>query len=200
MAVERFSLIGFNVKISAYYWFGLIALLWGSHFSLASICAYYNYQALTKTETYCTYLVAGYCWPVFYINIIYFYTSFTAVVVCYFGIMIVKIKQCLNQINYNIPKETAYSELRSTLAKSFVNIFVYFLTYCGKVYVVAYEMKTGKRRSLELDVASLILISYTNVANALILLYMNTEVRSNFVDMLMGIKSKIFNRSSDRGE
>jgi hypothetical protein len=108
--------------------------------------------------------------------------------------MAFKIKQCLNQIQLNVPKEKVYKELRSTLVKSLINIFIYYLVFSGKVFVYIYEATTGKKRGIEADIASNLLISYTSIANALILLYMNTEVRKNLFERLKSAKSILFDR------
>ncbi|KXN71071.1 family A G protein-coupled receptor-like protein [Conidiobolus coronatus NRRL 28638] len=193
VAIERYLLICFNIKFSAKIWFGLIALIWSGQLATSLSCAYYDFIVITKTETYCTIKGIGPCLPGFYIGVILAYSSFATVVFCYFGIMIFKIKQCLNQINLNVPKEKVYKELRSTLAKSIINIVIYFLVFGMKLYVFTFELVTGKKRSMELDLVSLILISYTEVANALILLYMHAEVRTNLLNMLKTLKSKLFN-------
>jgi hypothetical protein len=194
MAIERCSLVCFNIKLSAYFWFGLLASLWIVQLSFASVCAYYNYNMLTRTETYCTFSVFGACKPTYFVSLSLFYISFFSISICYFGIMAFKIKQCLNQIQLNVPKEKVYSELRSTLAKSLINILIYYLVFSGKVFIYTYETITGKKRTLEIDIVSHLLVSYTSVANASTLLYMNSEIRKNLFTMLKNAKSKLFDK------
>jgi hypothetical protein len=194
MAIERFLLICFNIKLSACFWFSFLALAWVIELSCGSICAYYNYNILTRTETYCTFSFTGVCRSGFIVNICIFYFSFFSVSICYFGIVTFKIKQCLNQIKLNVPKGIVYKELRSTLVSSFINILVYYLVFSGKLFVFTYELSTGKKRKLLLDVVSLMLISYTCIANAIILLFMNLEVRKNFFMLLKNAKFRLFNQ------
>jgi hypothetical protein len=194
MAIERFLLICFNIKLSVYFWFSFLALVWIIQLSCASTCVYFNGNILARTETYCTFQATGACKPGYFVSICLFIISFFSVSICYFGILAFKIKQCLNQIQLNIPKERVYSELRSTLVKSLINIFIYYLVFGGKLFVFTYEISTGKKRTLEVDIVSLITISYTCIANALILLYMNVEVRNNLFTMLKAIKTKLFDK------
>ncbi|KXN65696.1 family A G protein-coupled receptor-like protein [Conidiobolus coronatus NRRL 28638] len=192
MSVERFLLICFNIKLSIYIWFGLILGTWTPQFVIVVISAVgYNLQYFTKLETSCSLNAAK---PAYY-SYIYatalFFLSYFLVVFCYISIMVKKLKQCLNQINLNIPKDKVYSELRSTFAKSIVNIVLYILVYAGKLYTACYELYTGLKRTLLMDFASQNLIQYCCVVNSVILIWMNTEVREGFFELLNSIKSSL---------
>jgi CRISPR/Cas system-associated protein Cas10 (large subunit of type III CRISPR-Cas system) len=57
------------------------------------------------------------------------------------------------------------------------------------VYVALYEFSTGKKRTAVMDIFSNSTIVYSAVVNAIILLYMNQEVRNSFIQLLKDIKS-----------
>jgi hypothetical protein len=76
----------------------------------------------------------------------------------------------------NVPKEQVYSEFRSTFTKSLINISLYILVFIGKIVTIIYEFATGKKRTLLMDIVSNGLVVYSGFVNALILLYMNTEL------------------------
>jgi hypothetical protein len=114
--------------------------------------------------------------------------SFVTVLVSYFGIIVTKSKQCLNQINLNVPKETVYKELRSTLFKSLINMALYLICFLAKLYGMFYALIAGLRRPMMLEVVSQSMICWSAAINSIVLLYMNTEIRNSLIDMLKGIK------------
>ncbi|KXN65379.1 hypothetical protein CONCODRAFT_13043 [Conidiobolus coronatus NRRL 28638] len=191
MSVERFFLVCWNIQLPTIIWFTLIflviAVAEGS--GIASVAD--NLQVLTISEVTCTVktIKAGYV--CYIISATFFLLSFTTVIFSYFSIMVVKARQCLNQINLNIPKEAVYAELRSTVFKSLIYIILYILVFSGKFYVLCYITLTGKKRTLPMDVASIILLSYSPSVNALILLCMNQNVRTDFIILIKSMKLKI---------
>jgi hypothetical protein len=189
LSIERFFLICLNIKFPVYTWFILIFIAWGSHFTLAMMSIGQGLQMLTRTETHCILVIQGIAYIFICVAIVYFFASFAIVITSYFSIMIIKFRQCLNQINLNVPKAQVYSELRSTVTKSIINIALYLIVYMPKIYVVLFEVATGQKRTLMMDIISNGTIVYSGTANALILLYMNQEVRKAFIQQLRHIKS-----------
>ncbi|KXN68936.1 family A G protein-coupled receptor-like protein [Conidiobolus coronatus NRRL 28638] len=192
LSIERFLLVCFNVKISVIFWFLCIAVCWLLQFIPAIIGISQDLQTLTKIEIYCTFLPQKAAYIAYIVALVLFLGSYIIIIICYAGITILKFKQCLNQLNLNIPKEKVYAEFRSTFLKSILNICIYQLVFTGKIYTIIYELTTGKKRWLMLDVVSNSLIIYTSVVNTLILLYMNQEVRKSYFDLLKSIKAKLF--------
>jgi hypothetical protein len=192
MSVERFLLICFNIKISVIFWFIFIAVCWLLQFIPAMIAISEDLQTLTKIEIYCTLLPQKTAYIAYMISLVLFLCSYCTVIICYAGITVLKFKQCLNQLNLNIPKEKVYAEFRSTFLKSLLNICIYQLVFTGKIYTILYEIITGKKRWLLLDIISNSLIIYTSVVNTLILLYMNQEVRNSYFGLLKSVKAKLF--------
>jgi hypothetical protein len=192
MSIERFFLICFNIKVSVLVWFSLIALTWTAQFALVWVALSDGLQVLTRTEVQCGAIPirGGYYAYVLAIFLLFF--SFFCVITSYCSISIVKFRQCLNQINLNIPKEQVYTEFRTVLAKSIVNIALYIIVYSPKVYVALYELTTGQKRTIVMDIVSNGLILYSVIVNAFILFYMNQQVRNSFIQLLRDIRSSIF--------
>jgi hypothetical protein len=195
LSIERFFLICFNIKFPVYIWFILIFIAWGSHFTLVMMSLIQGMQVLTRAETQCTVLLVGISYILTYVGVAYFFTSFVIIITSYFCIMATKFRQCLNQINLNVPKDQVYIELRSTISKSIINILFYLFVYMPKLYVTAFELITGQKRTLMMDIVSNGTIVYSATANALILLYMNQEVRKSFIQLLKDIKSLFIKQS-----
>jgi Co/Zn/Cd efflux system component len=194
MSMERLLLICFNLQLSIWFWVFIIVFIFVTIFAFSILCVVNNLQSLTSTEVSCTYANAGVCYYGLIATAGFFFFSFTSVLVSYLGIVIVKSEQCLNQINLNIPKDMVYKELKSTLIKSIVYIMLYVLIYIMKFYGLAFTVITGRKRSLYVEVISQMLISYSSIVNALILLYMNQDVRVTFIELLKRIKFKLLNR------
>jgi hypothetical protein len=192
MSLERFLLICFNIELPIWIWLISLFAIFSLIYSITIVCAVADLVGLTSTGVTCTLIATGVCYYSFLITTIIFLFSFMMVLVSYFGIVAFKIKHCVNQINLNIPKERVYSELRSTLIKSFINILLYIFVFIFKIYGLVYVSITGRKRSMTVEVITQLTISYTCVVNALILLYMNHEVRISFFDLLKRIKNRIF--------
>jgi hypothetical protein len=192
MSVERFFLVCWNVKLPAYIWFTLISISIVLAEGSTIISVAYDLQTITISELTCTVRTVEVGHVCYMISTIQFLISFITVILSYFSIMVIKAKQCYNQINLNIPKDTVYAELRSTIFKSLVYIMLYILVFSAKFYTLCYAMITGKKRTLPMDTASIILLSYSPTVNALILVYMNQNVRTDFIVLIKSIKSKIF--------
>ncbi|KXN66104.1 hypothetical protein CONCODRAFT_12121 [Conidiobolus coronatus NRRL 28638] len=191
MSIERFFLVCWNIQLPAIIWFILIFLAISVAEGSSIISVANNLQTLTISEVTCTVksIESGYiCYT---ISAIFFLLSFSTIIFSYFSIMVVKTRQCLNQINLNIPKEAVYAELRSTIFKSLIYIILYILVFSAKFYILCYTIITGKKRTLPMDVASIILLSYSPSVNALILLCMNQNVRTDFIIFIKSMKSKI---------
>jgi hypothetical protein len=188
MSAERFLLICFNIQLSIWLWLMLIFGIYLLMIALTISSMVYNLQILTSTQVSCIYSASGVGYYGFLFSTILFVVSFIAVIVSYFGIIITKSKQCLNQINLNVPKEKVYKELRSTLFKSLINIALYLVCFSGKLYGLLYTLITGLRRPMKVEIFCQSIICWSATVNALILLYMNTEVRKSLITMLKGIK------------
>jgi hypothetical protein len=193
MSIERFLLICFNTKLNQYIWFFAIFALWVTQYTVCFVCVLNGFQVLTVTEISCTFMVNETCISTFYSTAIFFIISFCSVIFSYTGIMIFKAKQCLNQINLNIPKDVVYMEFRSTLIKSLIYILVYIICFSGKCYTILFQLLTGRKRTILMDSVSQGLLAWSPMVNAIILLYMNEEVRLKFIKLLTSIKGKIFN-------
>jgi hypothetical protein len=96
MSIERFLLICFNRQLSFAFWLVLIILTWIPQYIMASIGIANDIQVLVKIRVYCTVPPKGVGYGVFLFATVMFITSFLSVLISYFGIMIVKYKQCLN--------------------------------------------------------------------------------------------------------
>jgi hypothetical protein len=192
ISVERFFLICWNITFPNILWFIIIFLIISTAEIMGFIGMYNNLQYLTATEVTCAVLPVEFGYYCYIITTVFFLISFITVILSYFSIMAIKAKQCYNQINLNIPKDTVYAELRSTIFKSLVYIMLYILVFSAKFYTLCYAMITGKKRTLPMDTASIILLSYSPTVNALILVYMNQNVRTDFIVLIKSIKSKIF--------
>ncbi|KXN64723.1 family A G protein-coupled receptor-like protein [Conidiobolus coronatus NRRL 28638] len=193
MSIERFLLICYNIKLSIKFWLVLLISIIILCFSLLIVCIINDKQFLTQLEVSCSVKSIGGCYYGFLGTTIFFFAAFTTVVISYVGIMLFKVKQCLNQLNLNIPKDRVYLELRSTLLKSLSYILLYITVFSGKFYTLSYIIITGQNRTLAMDIWQQSLISWSPIANAVILLYMNNEVREAFTNHLKNLKLKVFN-------
>ncbi|KXN64877.1 hypothetical protein CONCODRAFT_13761 [Conidiobolus coronatus NRRL 28638] len=112
MSIERFLLVCWNIQLPMVFWYILIVLVIATAqlFTIASVIA--DLQVLTITEVSCTVKVENLGYYCYFVSTTLFFISFFIVLLSYFSIMVVKAKQCLNQINLNIPKDTVYAELR----------------------------------------------------------------------------------------
>jgi hypothetical protein len=194
MSVERFLLICFNIQLSIYTWTLILVLATIPQYITVCISAYFDLESLVKIKVYCSQVPKGSGYLVFIIITIMFITSFISVLVSYIGIMIVKYKQCLNQINLNVPKELVYRECRTTLFKSILYIVIYLIVFSGKIYSLAFEMITGQKRTILMDTIATCLLACSPFINSIILIYMNQDVRKPFLVLLKEIKSKIISR------
>jgi hypothetical protein len=192
VSLERFLLICFNIKFSVCFWFLIIAGFWISQFTIIMIAISNNLQILSKIEVYCTVMPIKSGYAAVMTAVILFFISFFSVIISYTSISIVTFKQSLDKIHMNVPKDVVYKEFRSILAKSLINITIYILVFSGKLFTFLYEISTGKKRTLTMDAVSNGLIVYSSVANSLILLYYNKEVRGLYIDLLLSIKNKLF--------
>ncbi|KXN65107.1 hypothetical protein CONCODRAFT_13418 [Conidiobolus coronatus NRRL 28638] len=145
LSIERFLLICFNITFPVYTWFILIFIAWGSQFTLAIMSLTQGLQILSKTETQCSALPQGIGYIFVSVAVIFSFISFFIVITSYCSIMITKFRQCLNQINLNVPKDQVYIELRSTATKSIINIVFFLIVYMPKYYVAVFEVTTGKK-------------------------------------------------------
>ncbi|KXN66209.1 hypothetical protein CONCODRAFT_11998 [Conidiobolus coronatus NRRL 28638] len=196
MSIERFLLICLNISLSIYIWYTILAIGVFPYYISACISAYYGLATLTAAKIYCSFTPQGPAHVTFLLINILFYLSLFLVIFSYIGIMIMKYKQCLNQLNLNIPKEQVYRECRSTIFKSFLYIILYLLVFSGKIYSVTYIIITGKPRTMLMDIIATCLVSFSSFVNAVILLYMNQEVRKSFMELMYKVKRKILNIQS----
>lgn len=196
MSAERFILICYNIKLSIKFWLILLISIIIICFSLLIVCVINDMQFLTQLEVSCSVKSLGDCYYGFLGTTIFFFVAFTTVVSSYAGIMIFKVKQCLNQLNLNIPKDKVYLELRSTLMKSLSYILLYLTVFSGKFYTLSYIIITGQKRTLAMDIWQQSLISWSPISNVVILLYMNNEVREAFTNQLKSIKLSVFSRNN----
>ncbi|KXN66211.1 family A G protein-coupled receptor-like protein [Conidiobolus coronatus NRRL 28638] len=197
MSIERFLLICFNIKLSIYIWYFILASAALPQYIIATVAAYNGLAIIVKIKVYCTFVPKGAGYIVYLIINIMFVLSVISVLFSYIGIMISKYKQCLNQLNLNVPKEKVYKECRSTIFKSLLYIILYLIIFSGKIYSLAYEMITGFKRTILMDLIATCLIACSSFINAVILLYMNQEVRKSFIELVCKVKSKVLNRNND---
>jgi hypothetical protein len=194
MSVERFLLICFNIQLSIYIWYTILVLATLPQYIAASVSAYYGLAMIVKIKVYCTVMSKSSGYIVFIIINSMFVLSVISVLFSYIGIVIVKYKQCLNQLSLNIPKTQVYNECRSTLSKSFLYIILYLLIFSGKIYSITFELITGQKRTILMDTIATCLIACSSFINAVILLYMNQEVRISFIGLISKLRQKILNR------
>jgi hypothetical protein len=195
MSVERFFLICWNIAFPDIFWLVVIFLIVSTAEIMPIIGVYSDLQYLTAAGIACAVQPIEFGYYCYIITTIFFLISFIIVILSYFSIMVIKAKQCYNQINLNIPKDTVYAELRSTLTKSLIYIFLYIFVFSAKFYSLFYTMITGNKRTAVMDALSIILISYSPSVNSIILLYMNHEIRKDFIKLLKSIKPKLFRSS-----
>jgi hypothetical protein len=188
MSAERFLLICFNIQLSIWFWLILIFSIYLLMAILVTISIANDLQILTSTQVNCIYIAANIGYYSYILTTMLLVVSLIVVLVSYFGIIVTKSKQCLNQINLNVPKETVYKELRSTLIKSLINIALYLACFSGKLYGLLYNLITGLKRPVMVDVVGQSMICWSAAVNSIILLYMNTEIRNSLIAMLKGIK------------
>ncbi|KXN64764.1 family A G protein-coupled receptor-like protein [Conidiobolus coronatus NRRL 28638] len=188
MSVERYLLICFNIQLSIKFWLIVIISIYLLMIILTILSIASDLQVLTSTQVSCVYNKIGAGYYVFLFGTILFVASFLAVIISYFGIIVKKSKQCLNQIDLNVPKNTVYKELTSTLVKSLINIALYLLCFSGKLYGLFYTLITGLKRPMIVEIFCQSIICWSVVVNPIILLYMNTEIRNSLITMLKEVK------------
>jgi hypothetical protein len=188
MSFERFLLVCYNIQLSIYIWLSILGASTIPQYVAACLSAYYNLAIIVKIKIYCTQLPKGPGYSVYLIITIMFIISVIVVLISYTGIMVVKYKQCLNQLNLNVPKDQVYRECRITLFKSFLYIILYLLIFSGKIYSLAFEMITGQKRTILMDTIATCLIVCSPFINAVILLYMNQEVRKSLFELFAKLK------------
>jgi hypothetical protein len=193
MSLERFFLICLGIQLPFYFWVGLILLTWIPQlsYSIAAAAIQDNFIVVGRTKTACTAGAAGIGYGLFVMVLALFFLSFACVIVGYVGIMVVKLKQTLNQLKMNVPKDQVYNDLRSTIIKSIIYISVYCGVFSGKLFIVVYELFIGKKRTIEMDAVSNCLVSCSVIANPLVLLYMHNDARESFVSFMKSIKKSI---------
>ncbi|KXN73532.1 hypothetical protein CONCODRAFT_3491 [Conidiobolus coronatus NRRL 28638] len=189
MSVERFLLVCFNTSLPFYFWLVLISLNIIPECCLVIACAVLNLFTITKLNMYCSVVPKEVGYVTMMVATVSFYVSFVCVVVSYMGIMIFKYKNCMNQINLNVPKKQVYKECFSTLTKSFINAGLYMVVYLGKIYCLAFELSTGKPRTIVMDAVSTCLIASSTTTNATTLLYMNQEIKEDFFNLISNLKA-----------
>jgi hypothetical protein len=187
MSLERFFLICFNWSFPLYFWFILVAVYWIPPLTISLVGLGYNIAVLSKSKVNCTMMPVGVGYIYFIFTFCMFFSSFASVIISYCGIMIVKYRQCLNQINMNIPKDQVYSECRTTIIKSFVYIMLYLGVFMSKFLLVIWELALGRKRTIAMDAASNCTGALSVVANALVLLYINNEVRLSFTKLVKSV-------------
>ncbi|KXN66207.1 hypothetical protein CONCODRAFT_11996 [Conidiobolus coronatus NRRL 28638] len=194
MSLERFFLICFDIILPPFFWFFLVAATWIPPIIIAILVLVYPQElsVTSKSKAACTVIPSGPGYAYFLCTMTLFILSFICVISGYIGIIVVKFRQCLNQLNLNVPKDQVYKECRVTITKSFVYIFLYLLVFMSKFVIVCYELSTGKRRTLEMDAVSNCMVSCSVLANALALLYMQNDVRVSFYEQLNKIKKSLF--------
>jgi hypothetical protein len=188
MSTERFLLICFNIQLSIWFWLKIIFSIYILMITLVILSIANDLQILTSTQVNCIYLPIGAGYYGYLFTTILFVISFVTVLVSYFGIIVTKSKQCLNQINLNVPKEAVYKELRSTLFKSLINMALYLICFLAKLYGMFYALVTGLKRPMMLEVVSQSMICWSAAVNSIVLLYMNTDIRNSLVAMIKEIK------------
>jgi hypothetical protein len=193
MSLERFFLICLGIEFPFVFWVLLVAISWLPQliYSIINI-TYPNIILVGRTKTACTMAATGPGFGYFILLTVFFFLSFFSVIIGYGGIMIVKFKQCIKQIQMNVPKEQVYKDLRTTSIKSIVYISVYLIVFSGKFFILLYELTTGKKRTIEMDAVSNCMVSCSVIANPLVLLYMNNQVREGFVVFVKMIRDCIF--------
>jgi hypothetical protein len=195
MSAERCLLICFNIQLSIWFWLTIIFSIYLLKIILAILSIVYDLQILTSAQVSCVYVAINIGYYGYLFGTIFFVISFISVLVSYFGIIITKSKQCLNQINLNVPKETVYKELRSTLFKSLINMALYLLCFSGKLYGLLYLLIFGLNRPMMVEIVSQSMVCWSAAVNSIVLLYMNTEVRNSFISLLKRFKfSSLSNR------
>ncbi|KXN68597.1 hypothetical protein CONCODRAFT_9117 [Conidiobolus coronatus NRRL 28638] len=183
MSLERFLLICYNIKFSFIYWIIVICLTCIPQFAMVCVVVAKNLQIMVKIKVYCSFFPKGMGVIVYIWATVMFFIAFSSVIISYLGIMIVKYKQCLNQLNLNVPRDKVLKECRSTLFKSLLYIVLYILIFSGKIYCLVFELITGQKRTIVMDLISTMLISCSSLVNALIVFYMNSEVRESFLKL-----------------
>jgi hypothetical protein len=193
MSLERFFLICLDIQLSFYFWFVLILLSWipQTLYLISAVAIQNNFIVVGRTKTACTAGAAGIGYGLFVMVLTLFFLSFACVIVGYVGIMVVKIRQTLNQLKMNVPKDRVYNDLRSTIIKSIVYISVFIAVFSGKLFIIVYELFIGKKRTIEMDAISNCLVSCSVIANPLVLLYMHSEAREGFVSFMKSLKKTI---------
>jgi hypothetical protein len=183
MSLERFLLICYNIKFGFIYWIALICLVCIPQFAMVCVIVAKNLQMIVKIKVYCSFFPKKLGFIIYTWATVMFFIAFTSVIVSYLGIMIVKYKQCLNQLNLNVPRDKVLKDCRTTLFKSLLYIVLYILIFSGKIYCLAFELITGKKRTIMMDLVSTMLIGCSSLVNALIVFYMNSEVRNDFLKL-----------------
>jgi hypothetical protein len=193
MSLERFFLICLGIHLSFYFWFAIILLSWipQTIYVISAAAIQDNFVLVGRTKTACTVSSAGIGYGLFIFILTLFFGSFGCVIFSYLGIMVIKVKQTLNQLKMNVPKDQVYGDLRSTVIKSIVYISVFIAVFSGKMFIVVYELFIGKKRTIEMDAISNCLVSCSVIANPLVLLYMHSDARESFVAFMKSLKKSI---------
>jgi hypothetical protein len=194
MSAERCLLICFNIQLSIWFWLIVILGIYLIMMILTISSIVYDSQILTSAQVSCVYNNIGVGYYGYLFGTLFFIISFISVLVSYFGIIVTKSKQCLNQINLNVPKETVYKELRSTLIKSLINVTLYLFCFSGKLYGLLYLLIYGLNRPMMVEVVSQSMVCWSSAVNAIVLLYMNTEIRNSFIALIKRFKFSLLNR------
>jgi hypothetical protein len=168
----------------------VLALATIPQYIIVIVAACFGQAIIVKIGVYCTITPKSAGYFLYLIITVAFIISVIAVLISYIGIMIFKYKQCMNQLNLNVPKEQVYRECRSTLSKSLLYISLYILIFSGKLYSIAFEMITGQKRTILMDTIATCLIACSSFINAIILLYMNQKVRNLFLEFVSELKSR----------
>jgi hypothetical protein len=184
VSLQRMLIIVFNLRVGIWTWLIIIISM------IFIVLAQTLYQIINGNIQLS--IIVVFCYaknndmgkPLFLILVVFTLATYFLTIISYISIIIFSCKQCLKQLDLNLDKSVVYKECRVIVFKSLLFLIPYMLIYSGRLYCWLYEFSTGTPRTFTMDYVSIILISSCVVVNCLTILYMNSNVNTEFIIFL----------------
>jgi hypothetical protein len=192
LSLEKMLLISFNIKFSLYFWIFWLFVIYLANFIQAVYLSAIGNAAVSPIELFCIFKLKAESKPFYYTLISTSIAAYSLTVTSYLILIVFCCKQCLRQLEFNVPKTKVFNEARIIISKSLLFLVPYMVLYSGKIYVWIYEWSTGTRRTWSMEYTATMLSAMTVIVNCLTVLYMNEKIKSDFVILIDKFKKIIF--------
>jgi hypothetical protein len=192
LSAQRVLVIIFNRRLSIWFWIVILLILIFAVWGLGVYLIVNNNIQLSIIGVLCVLRNNAITKPYYLTLIISTISTYLITIISYLSIIIFSCKQCLNQLNLNIDKQTVYRECRGIIFRSLLFLISYMLIYSGRIYTWLYEYSTGIPRTWTMEYVSIILVSSSVVVNCLTVLYMHKDINNELIKYLFKLKLTVY--------